>query len=168
MVRNEQRRGHLAPLERTIWRTTTRCAPTRQAEPLTPCRFPRLPFQSQVHLGVSSGCDVHNHLSLFLCVADYDKLLPGEFYAMSGSRQPSRDDDFSRRGVACLPPSPRQQPTPSSQAHPLAPFFLSGWSHFAQFAIAVVNKDPKKSKYSDTYIASAEEHGWGGRSSRCI
>jgi len=23
------------------------------------------------------GCDVHNHLSLFLCVADYDKLLPG-------------------------------------------------------------------------------------------
>ena len=40
-----------------------------------------------------------NHLSLFLCVADYDKLLPG-------------------------------------------------WSHFAQFTIAVVNKDPKKSKYS--------------------
>lgn len=24
------------------------------------------------------GCDVCNHLSLFLCVADYDKLLPGE------------------------------------------------------------------------------------------
>lgn len=23
-----------------------------------------------------------------------------------------------------------------------------GWSHFAQFTIAVVNKDPKKSKYS--------------------
>ena len=45
------------------------------------------------------GCDVSNHLSLFLCVADYDKLLPG-------------------------------------------------WSHFAQFTIAVVNKDPKKSKYS--------------------
>jgi hypothetical protein len=42
---------------------------------------------------------VCNHLSLFLCVADYDKLLPG-------------------------------------------------WSHFAQFTIAVVNKDPKKSKYS--------------------
>ena len=40
------------------------------------------------------GCDVSNHLSLFLCVADYDKLLPG-------------------------------------------------WSHFAQFTIAVVNKDPK-------------------------
>ena len=45
------------------------------------------------------GCDVCNHLSLFLCVADYDKLLPG-------------------------------------------------WCHFAQFTIAVVNKDPKKSKYS--------------------
>jgi hypothetical protein len=24
----------------------------------------------------------------------------------------------------------------------------AGWSHFAQFTIAVVNKDPKKSKYS--------------------
>ena len=24
-----------------------------------------------------NGCDVCNHLSLFLCVADYDKLLPG-------------------------------------------------------------------------------------------
>lgn len=24
-----------------------------------------------------AGCDVCNHLSLFLCVADYDKLLPG-------------------------------------------------------------------------------------------
>ncbi|KAK9713667.1 hypothetical protein RND81_06G043300 [Saponaria officinalis] len=46
------------------------------------------------------GCDVCNHLSLFLCVANHDKLLPG-------------------------------------------------WSHFAQFTIAVVNKDPKKSKYSD-------------------
>lgn len=26
------------------------------------------------------GCDVCNHLSLFLCVADYDKLLPGEHH----------------------------------------------------------------------------------------
>lgn len=25
---------------------------------------------------------------------------------------------------------------------------VAGWSHFAQFTIAVVNKDPKKSKYS--------------------
>lgn len=59
------------------------------------------------------GCDVHNHLSLFLCVADYDKLLPG-------------------------------------------------WSHFAQFTIAVVNKDPKKSKYSDTlHRFCKKEHDWG-------
>jgi hypothetical protein len=56
---------------------------------------------------------VHNHLSLFLCVADYDKLLPG-------------------------------------------------WSHFAQFTIAVVNKDPKKSKYSDTlHRFCKKEHDWG-------
>ncbi|KAK9819464.1 hypothetical protein WJX74_009144 [Apatococcus lobatus] len=59
------------------------------------------------------GCDVSNHLSLFLCVADYDKLMPG-------------------------------------------------WSHFAQFTIAVVNKDPKKSKYSDTlHRFSKKEHDWG-------
>lgn len=29
----------------------------------------------------------------------------------------------------------------------------AGWSHFAQFTIAVVNKDPKKSKYSGMYRA---------------
>ncbi|KAG0595779.1 hypothetical protein M758_UG196600 [Ceratodon purpureus] len=30
----------------------------------------------QIHFGVyPQGCDVCNHLSLFLCVADYDKLL---------------------------------------------------------------------------------------------
>lgn len=60
-----------------------------------------------------NGCDVCNHLSLFLCVADYDKLLPG-------------------------------------------------WSHFAQFTIAVVNRDPKKSKYSDTlHRFCKKEHDWG-------
>eukprot|EP00793_Prasinoderma_coloniale_P001637 PRCOL_00003442-RA len=59
------------------------------------------------------GCDVSDHLSLFLCVADYDKLLPG-------------------------------------------------WTHFAQFTIAVVNRDPKKSKYSDTlHRFSKKEHDWG-------
>ncbi|GFP94117.1 math domain-containing protein at5g43560 [Phtheirospermum japonicum] len=59
------------------------------------------------------GCDVCNHLSLFLCVSHHDKLLPG-------------------------------------------------WSHFAQFTIAVVNKDPKKSKYSDTlHRFWKKEHDWG-------
>ncbi|GLU08120.1 hypothetical protein SLE2022_250450 [Rubroshorea leprosula] len=59
------------------------------------------------------GCDVCNHLSLFLCVANHDKLLPD-------------------------------------------------WSHFAQFTIAVVNKDPKKSKYSDTlHRFCKKEHDWG-------
>ncbi|KAL0697284.1 hypothetical protein Bca4012_053406 [Brassica carinata] len=59
------------------------------------------------------GCDVSNHLSLFLCVANHDKLLPG-------------------------------------------------WSHFAQFTIAVVNKDPKKSKFSDTlHRFWKKEHDWG-------
>ncbi|EOY05944.1 hypothetical protein QUC31_016524 [Theobroma cacao] len=59
------------------------------------------------------GCDVCNHLSLFLCVNNHDKLLPG-------------------------------------------------WSHFAQFTIAVVNKDQKKSKYSDTlHRFCKKEHDWG-------
>ncbi|KAL5702007.1 hypothetical protein ACHQM5_027280 [Ranunculus cassubicifolius] len=59
------------------------------------------------------GCDVCNHLSLFLCVADHDKLLPG-------------------------------------------------WSHFAQFTISVVNREPKKFKYSDTlHRFWKKEHDWG-------
>ncbi|KAL0724042.1 hypothetical protein Bca4012_038641 [Brassica carinata] len=59
------------------------------------------------------GCDVCNHLSLFLCVANHEKLLPG-------------------------------------------------WSHFAQFTIAVVNKDSKKSKFSDTlHRFWKKEHDWG-------
>lgn len=59
------------------------------------------------------GCDVCNHLSLFLCVANHDKLLPG-------------------------------------------------WSHFAQFTIAVINKDPKISKFSDTlHRFWKKEHDWG-------
>ncbi|KAL5202795.1 hypothetical protein ABZP36_013747 [Zizania latifolia] len=59
------------------------------------------------------GCDVSNHLSLFLCVANHDKLLPG-------------------------------------------------WSHFAQFTIAVGNMDPKKVKYSDTlHKFWKKEHDWG-------
>ena len=35
---------------------------------VVPCRY---------ILVYPQGCDVCNHLSLFLCVADYDKLLPG-------------------------------------------------------------------------------------------
>ncbi|KAL3634513.1 hypothetical protein CASFOL_021567 [Castilleja foliolosa] len=59
------------------------------------------------------GCDVCNHLSLFLCVSHHDKLLPG-------------------------------------------------WSHFAQFTMAVVNQDHKKSKYSDTlHRFWKKEHDWG-------
>ncbi|PUZ54527.1 hypothetical protein GQ55_5G138900 [Panicum hallii var. hallii] len=59
------------------------------------------------------GCDVSNHLSLFLCVANHEKLLPG-------------------------------------------------WSHFAQFTIAVGNLDPKKVKYSDTlHRFWKKEHDWG-------
>ncbi|GAB2237567.1 hypothetical protein Droror1_Dr00015469 [Drosera rotundifolia] len=59
------------------------------------------------------GCEVSNHLSLFLCVPNHEKLLPG-------------------------------------------------WSQLAQFTIAVVNKDPKNSKYSDTlHRFRHKEHDWG-------
>ena len=38
----------------------------------------------------------------------------------------------------------------------------AGWAHFAQFTIAVVNRDPKKSKYSDTlHRFCKKEHDWG-------
>ncbi|XP_020258146.1 MATH domain-containing protein At5g43560-like isoform X2 [Asparagus officinalis] len=59
------------------------------------------------------GCDACNHLSLFLCVANHDKLLPG-------------------------------------------------WSHFALFTIAVINKDQKRNKYNDTlHRFWKKEHDWG-------
>ncbi|KAD5961882.1 hypothetical protein E3N88_13355 [Mikania micrantha] len=36
------------------------------------------------------------------------------------------------------------------------------WSHLAQFTVSVVNKDPKKSKYSDTlHRFWKKEHDWG-------
>lgn len=77
------------------------------------------------------GCDVCNHLSLFLCVADYDKLLPGGAHATW----------FFLHAVL-----------PADQA---ACYMTAGWSHFAQFTIAVVNKDPKKSKYSGAFMRMA-------------
>ena len=78
------------------------------------------------------GCDVCNHLSLFLCVADYDKLLPGKtssFGIMTICFAPHMSDLFWFQSPTCH----------------------AGWSHFAQFTIAVVNKDPKKSKYSGVH-----------------
>ncbi|KAK6929833.1 MATH/TRAF domain [Dillenia turbinata] len=59
------------------------------------------------------GSDACSDLSLFLCVANHDKLLPG-------------------------------------------------WSHLVLFTISVVNKDSKKSKYSDTLQRFwSKEHDWG-------
>ncbi|KAL6610468.1 hypothetical protein ACP70R_040437 [Stipagrostis hirtigluma subsp. patula] len=75
--------------------------------------FTTLTYHSLYILVYPQGCDVSNHLSLFLCVANHDKLLPG-------------------------------------------------WSHFAQFTIAVGNVDPKKMKYSDTlHRFWKKEHDWG-------
>ena len=79
------------------------------------------------------GCDVCNHLSLFLCVADYDKLLPG------AQLPPHLDCCEALRNL------PDDSLDTFGNSHVVQP---AGWSHFAQFTIAVVNKDPKKSKYS--------------------
>ena len=97
------------------------------------------------------GCDVCNHLSLFLCVANHDKLLPGMLVNCDLYIFLCNLNHFSCFLVYLIFPL-------------LFFFFLSffvcvktGWGHFAQFTIAVVNKDPKKSKYSgwlETYLQS--------------
>jgi hypothetical protein len=76
------------------------------------------------------GCDVCNHLSLFLCVANHDKLLPGWLNVLCIIFD-TLHDSFTMiiKWFA----------------------FISGWSHFAQFTIAVINRDPKKSKYSGEF-----------------
>ena len=64
MVRS--RPAQLAPSQ-PYSHATACCAPARSAEP----------FRRRYILVYPQGCDVCDHLSLFLCVADYDKLLPG-------------------------------------------------------------------------------------------
>ena len=100
------------------------------------------------------GCDVCNHLSLFLCVADYDKLLPGDifvsmhFVSMHFVRLQQRLRRIIDKSLLLL------LGTVTSTGHRILKYAMCvGWSHFAQFTIAVVNKDPKKSKYSGILIA---------------
>ncbi|XP_033513008.1 TNF receptor-associated factor homolog 1b-like isoform X1 [Nicotiana tomentosiformis] len=89
------------------------------------------------------GCDVCNHLSLFLCVANHDKLLPGVIMLVVHPNLSSSVAVAVLLMFSCL-------------------LIKTGWSHFAQFTIAVVNKDPKKSKYSDTlHRFWKKEHDWG-------
>ena len=87
------------------------------------------------------GCDVSNHLSLFLCVADYDKLLPGQCRSLL---LPSCLTFMRALKIRMVHRADRASPS----AQPTSRRLHTGWSHFAQFTIAVVNKDPKKSKYS--------------------
>ncbi|MFQ6620833.1 hypothetical protein Gotur_003209 [Gossypium turneri] len=91
------------------------------------------------------GCDVCNHLSLFLCVANHDKLLPGLILSLNFNL-----DSLSYCNMLL-------------DLYGSSPYPKTGWSHFAQFTIAVVNKDPKKSKYSGWYFTSIlEERAWLG------
>jgi hypothetical protein len=54
------------------------------------------------------GCDVCNHLSLFLCVADYDKLLPGDQQgpaaALQWALQPSSGAGAHDQATCCNAP----------------------------------------------------------------
>lgn len=98
-----------------------------------------------------AGCDVCNHLSLFLCVADYDKLLPGDgrdpAAGAVGRQAGSGAGAMHGAGPATSSSSPSIKQVPCCCP-------VAGWSHFAQFTIAVVNKDPKKSKYSGADAAA--------------
>ena len=78
------------------------------ALPRTP-RLTLIPFDPPIRyiLVYPQGCDVHNHLSLFLCVADYDKLLPGA----SSDPHPALRRNLhppiqSSPGAARAPPAP--------------------------------------------------------------
>jgi hypothetical protein len=73
------------------------------------------------------GCDVSNHLSLFLCVANHDKHLPGLVLVCC---------NFCLHNIV------------SPKLFYNRTWHFSGWSQFAQFTIAVGNLDPKKVKYS--------------------
>ena len=112
------------------WAATSGARPPRACPPEPPRPPPSCSVSAacapagRYILVYPQGCDVCNHLSLFLCVADYDKLLPGARLAPPGCR-----------------------PAPARLVE-LSVGRRAGWSHFAQFTIAVVNKDPKKSKYS--------------------
>lgn len=75
---------------------------------------------------------------MFLCVANHDKLLPGLvelsiniLHGFALLTHPLVYLCFKFCSLKCF-----------------SFFGGSGWSHFAQFTIAVVNKDAKKSKYS--------------------
>ena len=55
---------------------------------------------------------------------------------------------------------PTHPPTHTPHTHPLTP--IHHHTHPPQFTIAVVNADPKKSKYSDTlHRFCKKEHDWG-------
>jgi hypothetical protein len=53
------------------------------------------------------GCDVCNHLSLFLCVADYDKLLPGA--RSSCGQQASQEAEHSTSSSRAMQSSKQQR-----------------------------------------------------------
>eukprot|EP00976_Prorocentrum_cordatum_P082745 1184953-Prorocentrum_minimum.AAC.2 len=63
------------PEDRVLWKRTGHSTMTSHDKPFIP--------QFGYILVYPQGCDVCNHLSLFLCVADYDKLLPGAFDGVS-------------------------------------------------------------------------------------
>ncbi|KAI3804276.1 hypothetical protein L1987_25696 [Smallanthus sonchifolius] len=81
----------------------------------------------------------------------------------SDKSKDSRSLEAISKGIASMvPPSFDTDDDDDDDDYGLKPSDLYGWSHFAQFTIALVNKDPKKSKYSDTlHRFWKKEHDWG-------
>jgi len=77
-------------------------------------------------------------------VADYDKLLPG----VCGKLEVILG--WALGAKACIHACVQRRAFMCS----VCMHVHAGWSHFAQFTIAVVNKDPKKSKYSGEHLHS--------------
>jgi hypothetical protein len=96
-------------------------------------------------------------------VADYDKLLPGDHQDMQQWGVVDRMVVAAPScAVAAMQWSSNCHSSRMSKGVTLSNYHqhtvfagAAGWSHFAQFTIAVVNKDPKKSKYSGKPASAA-------------
>lgn len=115
------------------------------------------------------GCDVSNHLSLFLCVADYDKLLPGTCMRVCLCRTRRRrmrrvviascDDHRVLTSVSQVGATLRNSPSPSSTRIPKSPSTATRCTGFARRNTIGVGKSlwnsPKCSMGSPWLIRSS-------------
>lgn len=87
--------------------------------------------------------NVTDHLSVFLCVVNHDELIPGWWTVLYMHIL------LSRWVLQYYTTLYFWSPTSSS---------ISGWNHFAQFTVSIVNKDITKSKYSGEFSSFFVRH----------